>query len=139
MAGFDRDLFVFDVPKHLICMICLEVLNDPQQCKNHIEHVFCNICIKKSLRNYNCKKKCPACREKLYLKDLKEVGDARLEIESLQVKCNKTILGDSVCEWTGFPAKWKNHECVHTLIGRTVTNFFPGHGTYNGTITALEK
>jgi hypothetical protein len=139
MAGFCRDLFVVDVPKHLICMICLDVLNDPHQCKNHVEHLFCNFCIKKSVRNYNCKKQCPACREKLCLKDLKQVDATRLEIGTLQAKCNKTILEDSVCQWIGFSADWEDHDCEHVLIGRSVTKVFPGHGSYDGTIVSLDK
>jgi hypothetical protein len=136
MSGFTKELFVLDVPVDLTCILCLEVLNDPHKCKNH-DHLFCNMCIRKSLRK--CKKECPLCKETLYLKTLKQDFTTRLIIEALQVKCNKTTLDDSVCEWNGLSSHWKNHVCEHSLIGRNVTKYFPGHGTFVGIIVALDK
>lgn len=54
--------------KEFQCGICLSLLRTPMQCKNG--HIFCEDCIKRSLRS---RPQCPTCRCSMEAKDLSRV------------------------------------------------------------------
>jgi hypothetical protein len=135
MVGFSRDLFLCQLSSDIICILCHEVLSNPQKCPNN--HLFCDSCIRMSLRK--CGRKCPVCRHKLFLKTLTPADDVRFLIQGMASKCNKTCLDSSVCSWNGPSLNWNNHVCEHDLIGCKVSKFFVGFGTFVGNIQSLEK
>ncbi len=59
-GGYDARIFVVKPADGYVCPLCLNIINDPQQCKNG--HGFCNTCIRKAIAT---RKECPVC--KVYL------------------------------------------------------------------------
>ncbi|OAF64245.1 hypothetical protein A3Q56_08053, partial [Intoshia linei] len=49
-----------NVNKNLICVICLNVFQDPMRI--HCGHSFCKVCIRKAMK---VKKECPLCKIKI--------------------------------------------------------------------------
>ena len=70
------------------CLICLEILNDPVQCKRG--HVFCRECILAALKK--CEE-CPSCRDSLTEATLSECLFAKQQITSRQIYCFTCVDG----------------------------------------------
>jgi hypothetical protein len=100
--------------EHLICSLCLTVLNDPHCCEN--EHQFCKDCILKSIRSY--KDKCPICTDPLTKDTIRVSRFAQKIIEKLKVRCfNRTL--SNKCVWTGNFSDRFSHNCCssETFLG----------------------
>src|ERR1700710_322235 len=108
-GGYPCEWFL-QMSDDLVYILCLGILNDPQQCKNG--HLFCKHCILKSVLTL---KKCPTCKLKLYVKDLSSCLLAKTMIENLQVRCHRLpILSPGSCSWTGPMFKHLYHVCLVT-------------------------
>ena len=96
-----------DVPKELICAICLSIPLDPRILSG-CSHVFCKDCIHNSLSHH---RSCPTCRSNCnwgQVSLLKEdSGIAHRIWSNIPVKCEHH--GNS-CEWTGAISDYKSHE-----------------------------
>ena len=96
-----------DVPKELICAICLSIPLDPRILSG-CSHVFCKGCIHNSLSYH---RSCPTCRcncnwgQVLLLKE--DSGIAHRIWSNIPVKCEHHGNG---CEWTGAISDYKSHE-----------------------------
>ncbi|XP_031551923.1 TNF receptor-associated factor 5-like [Actinia tenebrosa] len=100
--GYRREDFVEKVDENLICLICHEVLADPQQCKEG--HIFCKECIKAWL-NHKCR--CPMDNTALRFESLMPSVFAKNIIQNLKVFChqpgNDAQVADTAekCNWSG--------------------------------------
>ena len=98
-----------DVPKDLICPICLLLPKDPWIIKK-CSHIFCEDCIKESLR---FQRSCPVCRagcSQRGLFPLREANPLAHRIWSdIVVKCDA-----EECHWTGPISNYESH-CKKTL------------------------
>lgn len=111
--GIPTSLFAEEPDDAFVCVICLEVFNDPVGCKNG--HGFCKPCITKSLVQ---KSECPQCRTALTENTLSSNLLIKGLINKLSVRC-KTILessdsksksiDDDLCGWVGPFSKLSQH------------------------------
>jgi hypothetical protein len=99
-GGFPREWFVDDLSIELNCGICLEITNDPQQCKNG--HLFCTNCFLNSIKYV---KKCPVCSTSVEPNYLCKNRFANNMIRTSLVRCpcrSEPLSMDLVgCAWTG--------------------------------------
>ena len=103
-----------DVPKELICTICLSVPLEPIV-MTKCNHVFCKDCITESIYRQECAGRdqtCPVCRSDCIDDDLvllKEESPLSYRIWSnIQVKCEHHTAG---CNWIGSISDYRNHKC----------------------------
>lgn len=88
--GFDRSLFVTDVPGDCVCAICQEVLEDPKETLT-CQHAFCGNCITRWLRDHSS---CPSCRCPLSLNDLVPLHRIwREKLNRLRIRCLNVRVG----------------------------------------------
>ena len=71
------------ISKHLLCIICQEVLDDPKRID--CGHTFCNMCIGQWLSKSNC---CPMCRQKVSKEGMSKDLIAFNIINDLEVICS---------------------------------------------------
>lgn len=109
--GFDPSLFIGDVDEYT-CPICFNVCKEPHE--TICGHVFCKICIHRSLRT---QLNCPVCREQLrepYSECVFYTKKLERDILNLQIQCPR-----QPCEWTGklndYLTDHKNL-CNHELV-----------------------
>lgn len=103
-----------EVPKDLICAICLSVPLEPV-IVNKCAHVFCENCIAESFLHQQCNaqdESCPICRVDCSLDDLLLLEDesplAYRIWSSIAVKCEHHAEG---CEWNGSILDYRSHTC----------------------------
>ncbi|GAA5837046.1 hypothetical protein JCM5353_006659 [Sporobolomyces roseus] len=104
--GLDTELFIGgDIPEYLMCPICLEVLEDPQQmCTS--QHVACDACLSKYFGNdINQKKPCPVCRQFFSWQSLVSSQILERALMTLKVKC----VNSGECSWTGAYKDCEDH------------------------------
>lgn len=95
--GIPTGLFLHKPSDSFTCSICLEILNDPVQCKEG--HVYCRCCITEALSR---SRRCPECRGDLTLETLGNNLLIKGLINDLQVKCKTNMdQRENVCDWTG--------------------------------------
>lgn len=106
--GFPPSLFLDEKDDEDLCGICLNVCNDPKQCRNN-GHIFCDICIRHQVTNYSSK--CPNCKEHLDEDSLSRNVEKKKKIDSRRVKCKYTV-----CDWTGKCSELMQHhgQCSYT-------------------------
>ena len=96
-----------EVPKDIICTICLSVPSTPCTLRS-CSHVFCENCIRESISHRN---NCPVCRRYCSLSDvqsLKEATALGYRIwNSIMVKCDNH---ESGCSWTGSISDYRSHK-----------------------------
>ena len=95
-----------EVPKELICSVCLEVPSDICSLKP-CSHVFCTHCIYHSLSH---QKNCPMCRCACTEEDVLVLTNNSLSFRiwaNLAVKCEHHALG---CCWKGSMSDYESHE-----------------------------
>lgn len=96
------------ISKHLVCSICQEVFNDPQQ--PPCQHTFCLGCVQKWTENHRAATvPCPVCRTSFRTKDLRKNLLAFQLINELEMFCC-----NRGCEWRGSLEQISNHlpECI---------------------------
>ena len=107
--------FVDDVPDHLFCMICTNVLREPCQmlcCRKY----FSRSCSDKWYKNCTVGPSCPHCRSKSKIRR-NAIGLFHEEISKLKVRCIHWSKG---CQWTGELLMLRNH-LSGDLCGKTIT------------------
>lgn len=84
--GFDFEKFIDGQNLDLFkCKLCKKVLENPKVIKQ-CNHIYCNRCIQKWLKNYQC---CPEDKEPISQQDLIEPFlHYKTVYESLKVKCD---------------------------------------------------
>ena len=101
-----------DVPKDLICAICLEVPSTPVV--TNCNHVFCKNCILESHERQKGTKTCPVCRCESEKVQALEIGSplAHRIWSCIAVKCEHHSEG---CCWTGSIGDYASHKktCPH--------------------------
>ena len=118
MSGFSARIFVDTPPPDLICPICLEVLNNPRQCRNG--HAFCEGCILGSIRSGN--HTCPVGRCPIAEASLSSIRLVKNMIGQMAVCCptiTPRIGSQSTsCEWTGRVVDLQMHsdQCAFRLM-----------------------
>ncbi len=114
-TGYPVELFVKPFPEELICSICWNILNDPQQCKNG--HSFCKLCIEDAITK---REACPTCNVPLTVDKLSFSLLSRNLIQGLKVKCSSVHqVEDERCKWQGPLAQLNEHlleECPLQMI-----------------------
>ncbi len=103
-----------EVPKDLICSVCLSVPLEPV-IVSRCSHVFCKECISESLNHQQCcdqDKSCPVCRRECTEGDLlplEEESPLAYRIWSnISVKCEHYEKG---CNWIGSILDYRSHKC----------------------------
>src|SRR5689334_22205534 len=99
MSGYPSTLLVNAVNENLLCGICLEVLNNPQQCKNG--HMCCKECLRLTTLTKN---ECPTCKCSLDGDRTSCNRYVREVVENLEVKC-----GSISCTWKGSLCQREQH------------------------------
>jgi hypothetical protein len=113
--GYPILCFVLKPPDFLHCPLCLDVLNNPNQCQNG--HNFCFVCIIQALAVFN---RCPVCMGPLELSKLSKNLFLNNLINDLEVKCHERSVNaasQDVCHWKGPLHCRENHtrHCQHRL------------------------
>lgn len=85
-GGYPLSVFIVPPSEDLLCPICLNVLKDPNQCKNG--HCFCLSCISSALKD---SAKCPTCLIPLISDQLSHNLLIKNQIDKLIVKCDKNM------------------------------------------------
>jgi hypothetical protein len=110
LVGFDKNMFVSDIAG-LSCGICLDVFNNPHQCK--IGHMFCKSCIVDYLKTPEGNS-CPTCRVAMDVDNLSASLFVKNVIDKLIVTC-KCLEDETIaiagCEWTGSLAERAGRVC----------------------------
>ena len=99
----DEELFIDALPDYLKCPICLCCLQSPYQ--TPCGHRFCWNCIKPVLKTRN--NVCPKDRTVIDATNTFPDNAARLQINSLRIKCPKHTFG---CGWVGELSDKAGHE-----------------------------
>ncbi|KAI8078644.1 uncharacterized protein BX664DRAFT_342381 [Halteromyces radiatus] len=95
--GFNKDLFIDELPLDLLCGICSDVLCEPIQVHCGEDHMFCEGCIslfftgKEDIR-------CPTCSMPLNRNAFQSSKFVERQLGRLSIKCLYHNLG---CTWTG--------------------------------------
>jgi hypothetical protein len=96
-----------EVPKDLICAICLSVPLAPCTLRS-CSHVFCENCIRESISHQN---NCPICRIYCSLSDVRSLEEANALgyriWNGIIVKCDNH---ESDCSWTGSISDYRSHK-----------------------------
>jgi hypothetical protein len=95
-----------EVPKDLICAICLSVPLSPCTLED-CSHLFCNECIRESLSH---QLSCPVCRDNAEEYDITDLQEGTLGYRiwcSIIVKCDNH---ESGCSWTGSISDYNKHK-----------------------------
>jgi hypothetical protein len=95
-----------EVPKDLICAICLSVPLTPCTLEG-CSHLFCNECISESLSH---QLSCPVCRDYAEDLDIRYLREGTLGYRiwcSIIVKCDNH---ESGCSWTGSISDYNKHK-----------------------------
>ena len=118
MAGYAAELFLEKLPEGLMCIICLNVMRGPQQCRNG--HMFCDLCIHGYLLGRNT---CPTCECDLQPSSLSQNLYVKNIIRDLRIRCPTNLsrhsISASVCYWVGSVDNLENHlerECGFVLV-----------------------
>jgi hypothetical protein len=101
-----------DAAKELQCGICLQLLNNPRQCKNG--HLFCMDCISQSLEK---NRECPQCRCPLRIEELARSLFVERHLRILKVYCRHHFAYNEDGGW--YPAVYG---CNETLSQETAHN-----------------
>lgn len=120
--GIPRANYPGDINSDYICSICLEVLNDPYQCKNG--HLNCKDCWNDLILKSSSLAGCTLCRTTVFnMSDLSKCLIVNKQIALLHVKCEcqwNINASKSGCVWTGTIAERDERvceflftECVH--------------------------
>jgi hypothetical protein len=110
LTGYNKNMFVSDMAG-LSCGICLDVFNNPHQCK--AGHMYCKACFIDYLRTAEGTS-CPTCRLDMDAEDLSASLYVKTLIDDLLVTCkcledeHAKSLG---CEWTGTLAQRNARVC----------------------------
>ena len=89
-TGYEDERFETKVDDNLHCVICIEVLKNPVQCRRN-EHHFCRNCIIEHLRH---SRNCPTCKDPLTVETL--VRPQRFlanTLASLKISCDNAQRG----------------------------------------------
>jgi hypothetical protein len=105
IGGHPRHIFV-DIDKQFDCGLCLDILNDPFQCKNG--HMFCKSCILHSINKVG--RKCPTCKTYLTTETISRNLLANNQIHDAKVKC---ACFDEQCDWIGTISTRSNRDCPY--------------------------
>lgn len=108
-SGHPTKLFVEQPSDEFICGLCLDVLNNPHQCRNG--HCFCYGCVCSALA---VQKVCPICKCSMTVESMHGNLLIRNLIEKTNVKCE-----NEGCDWTGALHKLDNHlsnDCDYRLL-----------------------
>jgi hypothetical protein len=84
--GINVDWFLENPEIDFLCGICLDVLNEPRNCKNG--HLYCAACLNAHLEHSNY---CPHCRTFIIKRRLKKTENHTKiidKIQNLRVKCD---------------------------------------------------
>jgi hypothetical protein len=108
IPGYPKDQIdtIFDSSSiDITCTICQEAFRNPLIIA--CGHIFCELCIKRSLKN---KKICPNCNGPAYENDLRIVPMLKSYISGLQIKCY-----NEECKWKNKIELYDSHElsCSH--------------------------
>ena len=94
------------VPAEFNCIICLQVLSNPYQCRNG--DVFCFKCISEWFRKGH--DSCPGCRAFLTLDLLIPNKIVKNIIDGMLIKCDKkSFEKDDFCDWIGTEENFSNY------------------------------
>lgn len=103
-----------EVPKDLICSVCLSVPLEPV-IVSRCSHLFCQECISESVYHQKCcgqDESCPVCRRECTSDDLLPLEEesplAHRIWSNINVKCEHHGEG---CNWTGSILDYRSHEC----------------------------
>jgi hypothetical protein len=111
--GIPKLLYSGYVSADYICTICLEVLNDPYQCKNG--HLNCKECWNDLILSGS--RSCTLCRvEVMNLSYLSKSLLVKQQISALHVKCDcldHIDASHSGCQWTGTLSEREERQCEH--------------------------
>jgi hypothetical protein len=122
LAGFPSGWFC-EAPESYKCGICMDILNNPHQCKNG--HCFCLTCFTTSLE---INRECPTCKTYVDVDRLSKSLLVRDAIHVLLTKCHiQDVEGTTseVCDWTGHLEKRSVHlnSCGFQLVKCPVSSF----------------
>jgi hypothetical protein len=110
LTGFNKSMFVSDV-SDLSCGICLDVYNNPYQCKTG--HMYCKSCFVSFLKS-STGDRCPTCRVEIGVHDLSANLYVKNVIDDLIVTC-KCLEDDDTkhmgCDWTGKLSERSSRQC----------------------------
>ncbi len=112
-AGHSTDLFDNLPSPDFTCGICMEVLNNPHQCKNG--HCYCLWCITQAL---TVRQECPTCKVPLSKGTLSANLIVRNVIDMLPVKCVNGC-EEKKCDWKGTIESLPTHlktECQFVAV-----------------------
>eukprot|EP01041_Mallomonas_annulata_P011393 gene11393-23840_t len=120
-SGYPVTLFVENVQEKfdVTCSICMDVLNEPMQCRKG--HLYCQICILEAL---SISKTCPICTKEISESELAANLFVKNLIHSFPIKCSTAIVqsvakgDDFICKWTGCLSKLESHlqECGYVEV-----------------------
>ena len=108
-SGYPTKLFVEPPSDDFICGLCLDVLNNPHQCRNG--HCFCYGCICSALA---VQKVCPLCKCSMNVESMNSNLLVRNLIDKSYVKCENVG-----CDWTGTLHRFESHfvnDCDYRLL-----------------------
>ncbi|GAA6008549.1 hypothetical protein JCM11491_003344 [Sporobolomyces phaffii] len=92
--GIDLEIFVKKVPDYLICPLCDDALEHPEQiCTS--QHLGCHDCIEAHFEGVK-RKRCPVCRISVRKTTIKPSPFIERVVKALDVKCES-----SGCDWQG--------------------------------------
>lgn len=108
-SGYSTKLFVEQPSDEFICGLCLDVLNNPHQCRNG--HCFCYGCVCSALA---IQRMCPLCKCAMSVDSMNSNLLVRNLIEKTNVRCENVG-----CPWTGHLHRLDGHlcnECEYRLM-----------------------
>jgi hypothetical protein len=109
--GIPRAIYSGEICPDYVCSLCMEVLNDPYQCKNG--HMNCKECWNDLVLKTG--PECTLCRTEVYgLNDLSKCLLVRRQIAALPVTCiclQNINASNAGCQWTGTLAEREEREC----------------------------
>ena len=125
--GYEDTRFMDTVDRNFHCPICMNVLNDPVQCRRN-QHYFCTLCITKHLKENS--QTCPTCMEELTEETLGQPARILTDLlSSLKICCDYAeqgcrevvelgVLKTHVASCGFCPVKCSNDECSTVIIKR---------------------
>ena len=89
--GYDEKRFQNAVDENFFCLICMNVLKEPVQCRRN-EHHYCTPCITRHLEQNS--QSCPMCAEALTVETLKKPSRIVINyLSPLKINCNYAARG----------------------------------------------
>jgi hypothetical protein len=112
--GIPKILFSGDVCSDYICTVCLDVLNDPYQCRNG--HLNCKECWNDLILKSGSRS-CTLCRATVMnMSDLSKCLLVNKQIAALHVKCDcldNVNVNHAGCQWTGTLSEREVRQCEY--------------------------